>query len=76
MTSLLISRKVLREMMPVVMGVVESLEVEMERTRQVETDGVYSGEPGFGFNRARYYVVSDKERWGDTFFSTLFAWNI
>jgi len=54
MTILLISRKVLRDRRPVVRGAVESLEVERDMMRQAEMEGVYNGEPGFGFNNARY----------------------
>jgi hypothetical protein len=52
MTSLLISRKVLRATWPLVM---ESL-VESWRAWQAVMSGVYNGDPGFGFNSARYCV--------------------
>lgn len=57
------------------MGVGVSLEFDRESMRQAEMEGVYNGEPGFGFNSARY-CVSNIAEWRVTFFSTLFAWNI
>jgi hypothetical protein len=52
MTSLPISRKVLRARIPFVMLFL----VEMVTARQAVMSGVYNGDPGFGFNSARYYV--------------------
>ena len=71
MVSLLISRKVLRQRVPCV----REFLVERVRTRQDVISGVYNGEPGLGFKRARYYVSMTFET-ANTFFSTLFAWNI
>ena len=36
--------------------VIDGVSVERDRTRQEDNSGVYNGDPGFGFNRARYYV--------------------
>jgi hypothetical protein len=37
---------------------IDGFSVERERTRQDVSSGVYNGDPGFGFNRAKYYVSS------------------
>ena len=64
-TSLLISRKVLRASWPFLMvSLVESL-----RAWQAVMSGVYNGDPGFGFSSARYLRMSVVFRvvWGVRF---------
>lgn len=48
-----ISRAVFLDRTPFV---IDGDSVERERTRQEDNSGVYNGDPGFGFSRARYYV--------------------
>ena len=68
MTSLLISRKVLRARRPFV---IESL-VESLRAWQAVMSGVYNGDPGFGFNSARYYICQLYSDWCGVRFSRLY----
>jgi hypothetical protein len=53
--------------------VIDGASVERESARQEDNSEVYSGDPGFGFKRARYYINEFQFEGTNTFFSILFS---